>query len=67
MAPTRVVLWTTAVLALGAGVAVAALIITGYEADSVSLAVLGLVTGWSFVGSERSPWRSNGCDRAVDC
>jgi hypothetical protein len=61
MAPTRVVLWTTAALALGAGAVVAALIrsnpsapsnstfgfLTGEEDDRVLLVLVGLVVGWS--------------------
>jgi signal transduction histidine kinase len=56
MAPSRAVLWTTAVLALAAGAAVAALVLTGYSSDPVPLAVLGLVSGWSFVGSGIVAW-----------
>jgi signal transduction histidine kinase len=70
MAPTRVVLWTTAALALGAGAVVAALIrsnpsapsnstfgfLTGEEDDRVLLVLVGLVVGWSFVGSGLIAW-----------
>jgi signal transduction histidine kinase len=56
MAPTRAVLWTTAVLALAAGAAVATLVLTGYANDRVPLAVLGLVSGWSFIGSGLVAW-----------
>jgi signal transduction histidine kinase len=56
MAPTRAVLWTTAVLALGAGAVVAALVLTGYSDEAVPLALLGLVSGWSFVGSGLVAW-----------
>jgi signal transduction histidine kinase len=56
MSPNRAVLWTTAVLALSVGAAVAAAIVTGFDDNPVALAVLELVIGWSFVGSGLVAW-----------
>ena len=56
MAPTRAALGSTAVLALGAGVAVCGVVATGRPDSPIATAVLVVIVGWSFVGAGLVAW-----------
>jgi signal transduction histidine kinase len=56
VAPTRAALVSTAAAALGAGVAVGAVIVTGNADDPLATAAIGLTVGWSFVGAGLVAW-----------